>query len=137
MKVGMTLPLMEPGIDGEMLERWARAVDQGPFASLCFGERVAFGNPELIALLGACAAWTRRVRLKTTVVVAPLHDPVWLAKALATGDLISGGRLTVGLGIGGREEGCTVRGAGAGARGAGRMYRRVAAMRREIGRAHV
>jgi len=130
MKVGMTLPLMEPGIDGEMLERWARAVDQGPFASLCFGERVAFGNPELIALLGACAAWTRRVRLKTTVVVAPLHDPVWLAKALATGDLISGGRLTVGLGIGGREEDYTVMGADPGERSQASLARRVAAMRR-------
>src|SRR5690606_36216343 len=33
-----------------------------------------------------------------------LHDPVMLAKALATGDMLSGGRLTVGLGVGGREE---------------------------------
>jgi alkanesulfonate monooxygenase SsuD/methylene tetrahydromethanopterin reductase-like flavin-dependent oxidoreductase (luciferase family) len=38
------------------------------------------------------------------VLVPQLHDPVMLAKSLATGDMLSGGRLTVGLGIGGRRE---------------------------------
>ena len=37
----------------DTLERWARAMDEGPFASLCFGERMAFDNPETLALLGA------------------------------------------------------------------------------------
>jgi alkanesulfonate monooxygenase SsuD/methylene tetrahydromethanopterin reductase-like flavin-dependent oxidoreductase (luciferase family) len=40
----------------------------------------------------------------TTVIVPQLHDPVMLAKALATGDVLSNGRLTVGLGVGGRDE---------------------------------
>lgn len=104
MKIGMTLPLMEPGIDGDGLERWARAIEAGPFSSLCFGERMAFDNPEVIALAGACAAWTSRVRLVTTVIVAQLHDPVVLAKSLATVDQLSRGRLTAGLGVGGRVE---------------------------------
>ncbi len=104
MKIGMTLPLMEPGVNGEVLERWARAVDEGPYSSLCFGERMAFDNPEVIALAGACSAWTSRVRLVTTVIVAQLHDPVLLAKSLATIDMLSRGRLTVGLGVGGRVE---------------------------------
>jgi alkanesulfonate monooxygenase SsuD/methylene tetrahydromethanopterin reductase-like flavin-dependent oxidoreductase (luciferase family) len=104
MKIGMTLPLMEPGVNGEVLERWARAVDAGPYSSLCFGERMAFDNPEVIALAGACSAWTSRVRLVTTVIVAQLHDPVLLAKSLATIDQLSRGRLTVGLGVGGRVE---------------------------------
>jgi alkanesulfonate monooxygenase SsuD/methylene tetrahydromethanopterin reductase-like flavin-dependent oxidoreductase (luciferase family) len=104
MKIGMTLPLMEPGVNGEVLERWARAVEAGPFSSLCFGERMAFDNPEVIALAGACSAWTSRVRLVTTVIVAQLHDPVLLAKSLATIDQLSRGRLTVGLGVGGRVE---------------------------------
>jgi alkanesulfonate monooxygenase SsuD/methylene tetrahydromethanopterin reductase-like flavin-dependent oxidoreductase (luciferase family) len=38
------------------------------------------------------------------VVVPQLHDPVMAAKALATGDMLSGGRLTVGIGVGGRHE---------------------------------
>ena len=107
MRVGMTLPVMEPDLwaDGAAtLEAWARAVDDGPFASLCFGERMAFDNPETLTLLGAVAAWTTRVRLVTTVVVPQLHDPVLLAKSLATGDQLAGGRLTVGVGVGGREE---------------------------------
>ena len=102
----MTLPVMEPDLweSSSTLERWAGLVDEGPFSSLCFGERMAFDNPETLVLLGACAAWTSRVRLVTTVIVPQLHDPVLLAKALATADRLSGGRLTVGLGVGGREE---------------------------------
>ena len=65
---------------------------------------MAFDNPETMTLLGAVAAWTERVRLVTTVVVPQLHHPVLLAKSLATADLLCGGRLTVGLGVGGREE---------------------------------
>ena len=91
-------------MDAATLKAWARVIDEGPFSSLCWGERIAFGNPESVTLMGALAAWTDRVRLVTTVVVPQLHDPVMLAKALATGDMLSGGRLTVGLGVGGRHE---------------------------------
>jgi alkanesulfonate monooxygenase SsuD/methylene tetrahydromethanopterin reductase-like flavin-dependent oxidoreductase (luciferase family) len=103
-QIGMTLPVMEPNLDAAMLTSWARLIDGGPFASLCWGERIAFENPDSLTLLGAMAALTDRVRLVTTVIVPQLHDPVMLAKALATGDMLSGGRLTVGLGVGGREE---------------------------------
>ncbi len=98
------MPVMEPDLDAATLKAWATAIDDGPFSSLCWGERVAFDNPEAMTLLGALAAWTDRVRLVTTVVVPQLHDPVLLAKSLATGDMLSGGRLTVGLGVGGRHE---------------------------------
>jgi alkanesulfonate monooxygenase SsuD/methylene tetrahydromethanopterin reductase-like flavin-dependent oxidoreductase (luciferase family) len=100
----MTMPVMEPDLDSSTLKAWARVIDDGPFSSLCWGERVAFDNPECLTLLGALAAWTDRVRLVTTVVVPQLHDAVMLAKQLATGDMLSGGRLTVGIGVGGREE---------------------------------
>jgi alkanesulfonate monooxygenase SsuD/methylene tetrahydromethanopterin reductase-like flavin-dependent oxidoreductase (luciferase family) len=100
----MTMPVMEPDLDATVLQNWARTIDEGPFSSLCWGERIAFANPDNLTLLGALAAWTNRVRLVTTVIVPQLHDPTMLAKALATGDLLSGGRLTVGLGVGGRHE---------------------------------
>jgi alkanesulfonate monooxygenase SsuD/methylene tetrahydromethanopterin reductase-like flavin-dependent oxidoreductase (luciferase family) len=100
----MTMPVMEPDLDAATLKAWARMIDDGPFSSLCWGERIAFDNPECLTLLGALAAWTDRVRLVTTVVVPQLHDPVLLAKQLATGDMLSGGRLTVGVGVGGRQE---------------------------------
>jgi alkanesulfonate monooxygenase SsuD/methylene tetrahydromethanopterin reductase-like flavin-dependent oxidoreductase (luciferase family) len=104
MRVGMTMPVMEPDLDAATLRDWARMIDEGPFSSLCFGERIAFDNPETLTLTGALAAWTDRVRLVTTVVVPQLHDPVMLAKALATADMLSAGRLTVGFGVGGRHE---------------------------------
>ena len=80
----MTMPVMEPDLDAAVLREWAHVIDDGPFASLCWGERMAFDNPETLTLMGALAAWTDRVRLVTTVIVPQLHDPVMLAKALAT-----------------------------------------------------
>jgi hypothetical protein len=80
----MTMPVMEPDLDAGVLREWARAVDGGPFSSLCWGERMAFDNPETLTLMGALAAWTDRVRLVTTVIVPQLHDPVMLAKAGVT-----------------------------------------------------
>ncbi|UUO03040.1 LLM class flavin-dependent oxidoreductase [Mycolicibacterium novocastrense] len=126
----MTLPVMEADLDAETLQGWARVIDGGPFSSLCWGERIAFDNPHSLTLLGAVAAWTERVRLVTTVVVPQLHDPVMLAKALATGDMLCGGRLTVGLGVGGREEDYRAVGADPAGQTMRGMADRVAVMRR-------
>lgn len=124
------MPVMEPNLDAPVLKAWARVIDGGPFASLCWGERVCFDNPDSLTLLGALAAWTDRVRLVTTVIVPQLHDPVALAKALATGDVISGGRLTVGLGVGGRHEDYRAVGADPATQTMRGMAERVAVMRR-------
>lgn len=130
LQVGMTLPVMEPDVDASTLETWARRIDEGPFSSLCFGERMAFDNPHALTLLGAVSAWTSRVRISTTVLVPQLHDPVSLAKALATADLLSGGRLSVGVGVGGREEDYRAVGASESTRTMQQMADRVAIMRR-------
>jgi alkanesulfonate monooxygenase SsuD/methylene tetrahydromethanopterin reductase-like flavin-dependent oxidoreductase (luciferase family) len=53
-----------------------------------------------LVVLTHAAAVTDRVRLGTNVLVAPWYPPVPLARSLTTLDLLSGGRLTVGLGIG-------------------------------------
>ena len=100
----MTLPVMEPDVDAKILKQWAQTIDEGPFSSLCWGERIAFANPDSLTLLGALSGWTERVPLVATVIVPQLHNPVMLAKALATGDMLCGGRLTVGVGVGGRHE---------------------------------
>ena len=126
----MTLPVMEPDLDASILETWSRRIDEGPFSSLCFGERMAFDNPHALTLLGAVSAWTTRVRISTTVLVPQLHHPVSLAKALATGDLLSGGRLSVGVGVGGREEDYRAVGASESTRTMQEMADRVAVMRR-------
>ncbi len=121
---------MEPNLDAAVLKSWARVVDDGPFSSLCWGERVAFDNPESLTLLGALSAWTDRVALVTTVIVPQLHDPVMLAKSLATGDMLSGGRLTVGIGVGGREEDYRAVGADTSTQTRRGMAERVAIMKR-------
>jgi len=130
MQVGMTLPVMEPDLDASILETWAKRIDEGPFSSLCFGERMAFDNPHSLTLLGAVSAWTSRVRISTTVLVPQLHDPISLAKALATADMLSGGRLSVGVGVGGREEDYRAVGASESTRTMQQMADRVAVMRR-------
>lgn len=124
------MPVMEPALDAALLRDWARAIDEGPFSSLCWGERIAFGNPDSLTLLGAVSAWTQRVRLVTTVIVPQLHDPVMLAKALATGDLLSNGRLTVGIGVGGRHEDYNAVGADPKTQTMRGMAERVAVMKR-------
>ena len=66
----------------------------------------------------------------TTVVVPQLHDPVMLAKALATGDVLSGGRLTVGIGVGARHEDYHAVGADPATQTMRGMAERVAVMKR-------
>lgn len=129
MKLSMTLPVMEPGLDRTRLQAWIRTVEAGPWHSLAMGERIAFVNPELVTLLGACAMLTERVQLVTTVVIGPMHDPVWLAKQLATVDVLCDGRLSVGLGIGGREEDYRSVGVDLAARTNSELARRVKRMR--------
>ena len=124
------MPVMEPALDRATLKAWAQLVDGGPFSSLCWGERIAFDNPESLTLLGALAAWTERVRLVTTVVIPQLHDPVMLAKQLATGDLLCDGRLTVGIGVGGRHEDYRAVGADPATQTMRQMADRVAVMKR-------
>jgi probable F420-dependent oxidoreductase len=60
------------------------------------------GRPyyEPLTFLSFVAARTRRVRLGTSVLVLPYHNPIRLAKAAATLDVLCGGRLVMGVGVG-------------------------------------
>ena len=104
MKIGMTLPVMEPGLTRQDLEAWTRQIDEGPWSHIALGERILFANPEFISTLSAVAAWTSRVEIIATISVLTMHDPVLSAKQFATIDMLSEGRFTLGVGVGGREE---------------------------------
>src|SRR5262249_21529708 len=52
----------------------------------------------------AVAAVTQRVRLMTSVVLAPLRPPALLAKMASSIDALSNGRLSLGVGLGGRDD---------------------------------
>jgi alkanesulfonate monooxygenase SsuD/methylene tetrahydromethanopterin reductase-like flavin-dependent oxidoreductase (luciferase family) len=102
MDISMTLPTMLPHGRSEILA-WCRAVDEGPFASLAVPERITYTSHSWVVQLAAAAALTERVRLWTTIVILPAHDAVETAKQLASVDQLADGRLTVGVGVGGRE----------------------------------
>lgn len=104
MDVGVALPQMAPGLDRDRFLAWCRAIDDGPFSSISAGERITFDNLDGFTLLAAAAAVTERVRILFNVVVAPWHRTPLLAKELASTDVISGGRVEVAVGVGGRAQ---------------------------------
>ena len=104
MDVGLAFPQMTPDLDRDRVRAWCRAVDEGPFSSISAGERIAFDNLDGFTLCTAAAALTDRVRIGFNVAVAPWHAPAMLAKELASIDVLSGGRLDVAVGVGGREQ---------------------------------
>jgi alkanesulfonate monooxygenase SsuD/methylene tetrahydromethanopterin reductase-like flavin-dependent oxidoreductase (luciferase family) len=105
MRIGIGLPAAVPGTDMTTLGRWAAESEQAGFASVGVIDRLVYANLEPLTALSAAAARTERVELLTTVLsVGWRNNPVLLAKQLASVELLSGGRLTAGLGLGGWTE---------------------------------
>jgi alkanesulfonate monooxygenase SsuD/methylene tetrahydromethanopterin reductase-like flavin-dependent oxidoreductase (luciferase family) len=104
MKVGVGLPFTMPAQSGPLILEWARRADAGPFSSLSVIDRIVYPNYDPLMTLSAAAAVTRRVRLMTAILLAPLHNAGVLAKQAATLDAFSGGRLTLGFGVGRKED---------------------------------
>ena len=128
MKIGLCLPYMKEGMTREDYHAWFRHIDAGPFHSLSCGERIIGPTMDMRILLASAAAITERVEINTSLYVLPMHDAVRAAKEIATLDVLSGGRLTVTLGYGGREQ--DYRAVGAEYRGRhARMDEQVARMR--------
>jgi alkanesulfonate monooxygenase SsuD/methylene tetrahydromethanopterin reductase-like flavin-dependent oxidoreductase (luciferase family) len=116
--VGIGLPSTVPGATGDLVLDWARRADDGPFSSLGVLDRVAYDSFEPFAALAAAAGATQRIRLATMIAIGPLRATGLLVKQAASVNVLSGGRLTLGLALGARADDYEV--AGVEMRGRGR-----------------
>jgi len=111
MDVGIGLPTQVPDVDGRVLVDWAVQAEEAGFSTLGTVGRLVFPNYDDLIALAAAAAVTSRIRLTTSVLLAPLHaNAALLAKQAASIDRLSNGRLVLGLGTGGRDDDFTASG---------------------------
>jgi alkanesulfonate monooxygenase SsuD/methylene tetrahydromethanopterin reductase-like flavin-dependent oxidoreductase (luciferase family) len=105
MDVAIGLPNAVPGATGDELTEWARRAEARGFSSLGTIDRLAYGNYEPLTALAAAAAVTERIGLCTSVLLGPLRaNAVVLAKQALSVHALSAGRLTFGIGLGGRDD---------------------------------
>src|SRR6266536_1048157 len=104
MDIGIGLPNAARGASGAVFRDWARRAEERGFASLSTIDRVAYPSFDTLTTLSVAAGATDRIRMISAILVAPLYQPALLAKAGAALASMSGGRLTLGLAVGGRED---------------------------------
>lgn len=125
MRIGICLPQLGPAAGMPLVTDFAVAAERAGFDSLWAEEHLmrpvhpltGFGGIEgapwpdhhrnalaPLALLAFVAGRTERVTLGTSILVVGYHHPLVLAKETATVDLLSGGRLALGLGVGWCED---------------------------------
>jgi probable F420-dependent oxidoreductase len=98
------------GVDPNVRRQQAELAEQAGFEALWVGDHIAMPRDlgaaaelarlEALIALSYLSAVTKRVRLGIGVIVLPQRQPVLLAKQLSSIDVLSGGRLTVGIGVG-------------------------------------
>src|SRR4051794_41336254 len=114
MDIGIGLPDGVPDVDRTGVVEWARRAEAAGFSSLGTLDRIAYGNYESFVALAAAAAVTKRIRLVTDILIAPLRaNTALLAKqALTIDHLGGGGRVVLGLAVGGRADDYALGGVG-------------------------
>lgn len=90
MKIGLCFPYTQDDLTRDVTLEWFRRVDEGPFSALSCGERMVGSSVDMMALMAAAAAVTKRVKIVPTLYVLPMHPALKVAKHAATLDMISG-----------------------------------------------
>lgn len=117
MQVGVGLPNTLAGTDAELTRSWARRAEAGPFTSLGVFDRLVYDSLDPLSTLAVCAGETDDIRLATSIIAGPLRNTALLAKQAATLDVLSDGRLTLGLALGARKDDYDAADANYGSRG--------------------
>ena len=102
MEIGIGIPNTVAGATGAQLLEWARRAEAAGFSSLATIGAVSFPGYEELTVFAAAGAVTERIRFLPNVLIAPARSTAELAKQAASVDQLTGGRLTLGLGIGWR-----------------------------------
>jgi alkanesulfonate monooxygenase SsuD/methylene tetrahydromethanopterin reductase-like flavin-dependent oxidoreductase (luciferase family) len=103
MRIALGLPSRVASASRELMLEWVTRADRGPFSSVVVTDRVVSQALEPLSVLAMAAGATQRIRLMTSVVIGPTRETTLFARQAATIDVLSGGRLTLGIGIGVRD----------------------------------
>jgi alkanesulfonate monooxygenase SsuD/methylene tetrahydromethanopterin reductase-like flavin-dependent oxidoreductase (luciferase family) len=130
MKIGIGIPNTVRGTRPTVIPEWAARAERAGFSTLGTTGRVAYPGVMDTVALAAAAGATKSIGLLSNVLLASVWPPVLLAKEAAGIDAVSGGRLTLGLGVGGRPDDFVVDGLGLAGRG--RRFDRDLAVYRDV-----
>lgn len=105
MKLGIGLPnTLANELDRSLFLDWARLADQAGFSTLGTIDKPNYDSWDPLTTLAGAATVTERAQLATTILQLPPRNEVLVAKQAAVVDQLSGGRLVLGLGQGGRQD---------------------------------
>jgi alkanesulfonate monooxygenase SsuD/methylene tetrahydromethanopterin reductase-like flavin-dependent oxidoreductase (luciferase family) len=117
MEIGIGLPNQVRNVRSSVIPAWAAQAEQAGFSTLGTVGRLAYPGVMDTVALAAAAGATSTIGLLSNVLLGPVWPAVLLAKEVASIDGVSGGRLTLGIGIGQRDDDFVVDGFGPRTRG--------------------